>query len=139
MGCLFEDIQELDKLQCVYWNNDGCREPEINCGNSDALCNEMIWKQRDRIKQLETELEKAREYQDKMMDKADEFSDKCEQLENENSVFNESISEYDKAVNALQNQVEKLEAENKVLAEQNSAMNDTTVKQYHRIEKLQNE
>lgn len=31
----------------------------------------------------------------------------------------------------------KLRAENEVLAKQNSAMNDTTVKQYHRIEQLE--
>ena len=40
MGCLFE--YELDKMQCVYWNDDCCREPEINCGNGDALCNQKI-------------------------------------------------------------------------------------------------
>jgi hypothetical protein len=65
MACLFEE--ELNKLQCIYWNDDGCQEPEINCGNSDALCNAMIWKQRNRIEQLEGDIEEHNKNKNKVI------------------------------------------------------------------------
>ena len=52
MSCLFDDIIDFEYENCVYYQYQNCDDPETNCGNGDAKCNQAVSKHNDLVEYM---------------------------------------------------------------------------------------
>jgi len=103
---IFVDTDRKEKMSETTWSCTRCKSPlkeNHYCPNCDI--NPM-----ERIKQLEDVSTKLAEQLEASMGDYTDANKKIKQLEEEISILDESISEYDKAVNTLQALNEQLES-----------------------------